>query len=187
MEIDRPIAIFLLLVIIILLIFFFILPKRFEFKTLQEKVVEKEAELEAKSEYYFRIEDLFEDLKRREEQLVKIDTAVSAEPDFSSLLYFLQKIANEKGIILTFLRFQKSSLLRTMEEKKEGEMRIRENFFNLNIVSTYSAFKDFLSALENSTRLIKVESISFSSAAPEEEAEIKSFEIRIKVYSLNTD
>ncbi len=181
MEIDRSIAIVLLLVIIIFLIFFLILPRYYEFKILQEKVAEKEAEFKAKSEYYFRIEDVFEDLKRREEQLVKIDTAISTKLDFSSLLYFLQKVANEKGVILTSLNFQKSSPLKI----KEKETEIQENFFNFNITSTYSAFKDFLSTLENSARLIEVENISFSSATPDEQdSEIMTFGFKIKVYSL---
>lgn len=192
MEIDRPIVIVLLLVIIISLFFFLILPKHYEFKILQQKTVEKEAEFKAKSEYYFRIEDLFEDLKRREEQLIKIDTAISAKPDFSSLLHFLQKVADERGVILTSLNFEKSSPLKIKKvavagevpEIKEEETGIQENLFNFNIMGTYSAFKNFLSALESSARLIEVESISLSSVTPDEETEIKSFEFKIKVYSL---
>jgi len=190
MEIDRPIIIVLLLVIIISLVFFLILPKHYEFKVLQQKAVEKEAEFKAKSEYYFRIEDVFEDLKRREEQLIKIDTAISTKPDFSSLLHFLQKVAEERGVILTSLNFQKSSPLKIQKTAAVGETPeiketgIQENFFNFNIMATYSAFKNFLSALEDSARLIEVEGISLSSPTPEEETEIKNFEFRIKVYSL---
>jgi len=196
MEIDRPIAIVLLLIIIVFSIFFLVLPKHYEFKILQKKAAEKEAEFKAKSEYYFRIEDVFEDLKRREEQLVKIDTAISSKLDFSSILYFLQKVAKEKGVILTSLKFQKSSPLKvekvvTVGEVpgiKEEETGIQENSFDCNITGTYSAFKDFLSVLENSARLIEVENISFSSATPDEEdSEIKSFKFEIKVYSLKTD
>jgi len=193
MEIDRPIAIILLFIIIVFSIFFLILPKHYEFKILQQKAAEKEAEFKAKSEYYFRMEDVFEDLKRRKEQLAKIDTVISPKPDFSSLLYFLQRVANEKGVILTSLKFQKSSPLKIkkvvtvgeVSEIKEEETGIQENFFDFNITGTYPAFRNFLSDLENSARLIEVENISLSAATPdEEETEIKSFEFKIKVYSL---
>jgi len=191
MEIDRLIAIVLILIIIVFLVFFLILPKHYEFKILQKKVAEKEAEFKARSEYYFRIQDVFEDLRRREEQLIKIDAAVPTELDFSSLLHFFQKIADENGVILTSLTFQKTSPLKIEKAAAAGEtpeikeeIRIQENFFTFNITSTYSAFKNFLSALESSARLIEAKSISLSSPPVQKEGEIKSFKIEIKVYSL---
>jgi len=181
MEIDRPIFIFLILIAIICLIFALILPRYHEFKILQGKSVEKEAEFKAKSEYYFRIEDVFEDLERREEQLFKIDTAIPTEIDFSSLLYFLQKTAFENGVILTSLRFQKSLPL----EIKEKEISIQENFFIFKITATYTGFKNFLFALEKSARLIEVEDISsFSANLDKKGTGIKTFEFEIKVYSI---
>lgn len=179
MEIDKPIAVFLILIVIICLVVFVILPKEREFKNVQSRAAEKKAELEAKSEYYFRLENVWEDLQRREDGLKKVDTIIPDRIDFSSLLNFLQQSAQESGVILKSVTFKGSNPI-----ESETKMKIKMNYFAIEIVGVYPAFKNFLSALEKSARLIEVENISFSSATPKEEIDTKNIQLTIKAYSL---
>ena len=188
-----PIISIALLLLLILGGVFLWWPKYEEFRNLKQELAIKTKELQQKQEFFNKLNELVQKLEGYKEQLAKIDTVISPKPDFSSLLYFLQRVANEKGVILTSLKFQKSSPLKIkkvvtvgeVSEIKEEETGIQENFFDFNITGTYPAFRNFLSDLENSARLIEVENISLSAATPdEEETEIKSFEFKIKVYSL---
>ena len=61
------------------------------------------------------------------------------------------------------------------------EEAIKEINMSLSLSGTYSAFKDFLRALEGSSRMIEVENISFS--ASEKISEPISFSVRIKTHS----
>ena len=57
---------------------------------------------------------------------------------------------------------------------------IRETGTNLVVAGSYSSFKNFLSTLEKTARMIELESISFSTL---EEVGPIDFNLRIKVYS----
>jgi Tfp pilus assembly protein PilO len=177
MEIDKPIAIFIILIVIVILTTFLIIPKEKELKNLQKTTAEKQAELEAKSEYFFKVENLWEDLNRREEQLKKIDTIIPDKIDLSSLVYFLERSASQSGVVLESISLKNFSFL-----QGETKMKIRTSYFNIRIVGTYPAFKNFLSILENSARLIEVENISFGKKT--EGGGTQDISLTIKVYSL---
>jgi len=62
----------------------------------------------------------------------------------------------------------------------EGIKEIKEMNFELGLSGSYSSFKNFLSILERSSKLIEIEKISFSVGEKEKPWD---FNLGIKVYS----
>ena len=174
MEIDRPIAIAVILFITLGLGFFVVAPKYQGFKDLQIKISEQEAELKGKTKYFLEIVKAFEKLKENKESIEKIDSALPPEFSLSSLVNLLQQKTAENGLI--FQRINLHKILPITEGRK-----IQENHFFLEVSGAYSSFRNFLSSLEKSSRLIEIESISFTSR--KEIEGFYSFKLTIRVHS----
>ncbi len=174
MTIDRPIAIALILFIILALGFYLVAPKYQEFKKLQVKLGEKEAEFKAKAAYFLGVVDTFKKLRNYEEDLEKVDSALPLNPSLASLIYFFQIKSSESGLI-----FKKANLFSISLISKKSD--IKEITFFLEFFGSYFAFKNFLSSLEKSARLIEVENISFTSQVETEQT--YPFKLKIKAHS----
>jgi len=183
MTIDRPIAIALILFVVLVLGFYFVSPKYQEFKEIQLKVSEKEAEFKGKAEYFAEVSKTFKKLKDYEENLGKIEDeehlgpiedALPSTPSLAPLIYFFQIKSSENGLI-----FRRANLLSISLVNERSD--IKEITFSLEFFGSYPAFKNFLISLEKSARLIEVESISFISQ--QESGQTYPFNLTIKVYS----
>lgn len=160
MEIDRPITIAIILFIILILVFYLILPKYQEFKGLQIKLGEREAELKGRGAYYKEIADVYTRINGNKESLEKIEMALPAGPPIlAPIIYFLQKKSLENGLTLG-----KVVLLKRTSITPESE--IKEIGFGLTLSGSYPAFKNFLTVLGESARLFEVENITFYSQPP---------------------
>ncbi len=174
MEIDRPIAIAVTLFIVLVLGFYLVAPEYQEFRDSQLELSKKEAEFEGREAYFLEVANTFRKLKIYEDELEKIDSALPASPSLASLIYFLQKKSAETGLILQAANLRKiSSIAKTSD--------IKETRFYLEFFGSYFAFKNFLSSLEKSARLIEVESVSFASLKDTDET--YPFKLIIKTYS----
>src|SRR3989344_2835730 len=100
MEIDRPIAIAVIIFIIILLMYFFVVPKYYEFRSLQVELGKVQAEYNGKYLYYSEVGTIFEKLEGYKEVLDKIDNAISPKPQLADLVYFFQQKGAESGLII---------------------------------------------------------------------------------------
>jgi Tfp pilus assembly protein PilO len=87
---------------------------------------------------------------------------------------FFKKKASESGLVL------KDESFASEKESNYGS-GLKEQRFNLEVFGSYLAFKNFLSALEKSARIIEVESVSFSS--PKEGESILPFSLSVKFHS----
>jgi len=174
MKIDRPIAIAVILFIILVLGFYFVFPKYQEFKEIQLEVSEKEAEFKGRAEYFAEVGSTFKRLKDYEESLGKIEDALPPTPSLAPLIYFLQTKSSENGLI-----FRRANLLSVSLVSEKSD--IKEITFSLEFFGSYPAFKNFLSSLEKSARLIEVESISFVSQ--QESDQTYPFNLTIKIHS----
>lgn len=170
---SRPIIIAICFCLILVLGVGFLWPKYQDLNILQKKVEEKRAELQSKEEYFLNLSNTSEELKKYENQLLKIDSALPPDPSIPALLDFLQKKISQSGLVL-----DETNLVSIIPfEDLPG---IQETHLDLQVLGSYPSFKNFLLTLEKSARLIEVEEIVFSS--PEKEAP-SSFNLRIKVYS----
>jgi len=124
--------------------------------------------------YFLNIKEAKQEIEKHQEELIKIISALPSDAEVSllTLFRFLEITSGETGLILTEIGpFTISPVL---------EKEIKKTQFNFQVVGSYSSLLAFLSRLEKSSRIIVVESISFSTP---ERGILFTFDIGIKVYS----
>lgn len=134
----------------------------------------KETNLRYTEEYYNELSLLSERLKEFETELSKIDSALPSQPSLPSFYNFFQKTASENGLILTAIGNFSTTPFKGKEEIKETSVG------PIGLSGSYSSLKNFLIALEENSRMIEIENLSFSSPR---EGEIFDFKIALKIYS----
>ena len=153
--------------------FALLLPKYQAFGVLQSNIREKETELQYKKEYFSRVREVSEKLAEYPDSLSKISSALPLTASLPSLFNLLQTTASQTGLILEDISSEEADV--------KKEQAIKEIKVFLNLSGTYSAFKDFLKALETSSRMIEVENISFS--VKEDATKPIPFSVEIKTHS----
>jgi Tfp pilus assembly protein PilO len=151
-----------------------LLPKYQRFELSQTGIEKKDIELQYKEEKISQLRTISGELKENQESLSKILTALPTTPSVPSLFNFLQRTSSETGLVLESIDLSGIVPLEESSELKAIQIK-------LQVVGSYSAFKDFLSALENSARIFEVKSISFS--APREGGKSFSFSLSIIAHS----
>ena len=145
-------------------------PKYQDLRILQMDIKDKEAKLQSQKEYFSQIKEISEQLEEYIEPLAKISSALPKTPSLPSLFNFLQLSASQTGLLLEEM---------TLGGVSEGEIRVSNK-----LIGDYPAFKNFLLALETSSRMIEVESIAFESPKePDEPDEPFTFVVKIKTHS----
>ncbi len=172
MEIDRPIAIAVTFFIIILVFVNLILPEYVKVRELQSEILARELELFNKEDYFKSIASSYGKLLERKDNIKKINTAIPSEASIPSLVYFLENKAKENGLVLREITLG-STRSSSLDEIQEINFSFRTRG------SSYLAFRRFLDSLEESSRLIKIEGISFE----RERGDIYEFNFQIKTYS----
>lgn len=152
-----------------------VFPKYQELSSLRQKIEEKKAEINNQDEYFSNLKKISEELKNYQIQLAKIKTALPSNPFLSLpiLLDFFQKASFQSGLVLKEI---KTPSIQASPDFKE----IQEIALTLVVSGSYPSFKNFLSILEKSARLIQVENISFSGEKKEASLD---FNLKIKTYS----
>jgi Tfp pilus assembly protein PilO len=156
------------ILISVLLVFFFISPKREIVSQLNSEIKQKEIGLQNQDKYFQKVREVYEKLKNYQEEISKIDSALPKDPSIPSLFDFLQRTSSQSGLLLENLALSGM--------KEEG--KIKKWTINLSLKGDYTSFKNFISTIEKSARLIKVEKILISS-----EGELLSFSLAISVFS----
>ncbi len=159
-----------MLVITLVLGFFLVWPKFQDFRQLQAELEQKEVELNSKTDYYSEIRKIQGRLEEYQDSLSRIENAVSKSYSLSVIFNYLQVLSGQTGLVLEDLTFGGVS--------GQG---LKEISFNLKVSGSYSSFKSFLSALENSARLFNVKGIRLS--FPEKGEKSFSFDITVATYS----
>jgi Tfp pilus assembly protein PilO len=172
---PKTIYIVAFLLIILILGAVLIWPKYQELNAIKIEIGAKETELQNIGEYYSDLEQTNLGLEEYADNLAKIETSLPSGPSLPSFLNFLQEKSSENGVVLKTINFISSP------SPISGKSKIKETSLNISFSAPYSAFKNFLSTLENSARLIEVESISFSS--PEEKEKPFEFNLGLKIHS----
>ncbi len=165
------------LLVAVALIFFFLWPLFQEFELARQNLANKRIELENKENYLNKLNQLSRQLEDYQEELNIILAALPSSPSLPSLFNHLQQLASEAGLIL-------EDIGSFATVPSESMANLQKTSFSVTLSGTYSAFKTFLLSAEKSSRLITVESISFSRVGDEEEAgESFSFKLNMNVYS----
>jgi len=156
--------------------YFLCWPKYQEFKDKKTEMETKSEEIRLKEEHLSNLGTLSERLLEYDEQLSKIDSAFPINDSPASILNFLEKTSLENGLILQEVNVDKLFSSKTSTQQNSGD-KIQEMSLSLSVGGSYSAFKNFLSALYASSRLIEIQSIGFSS---DEEKSSFSFTLNLK-------
>lgn len=157
-------------------------PKFQESRILENDIKTKKEEIRQKEEYFKNLRELKIQLETDYlDELSKINAALSSlGSPMPSLLKFLQESSIQSGLLLKSVS---PSMNDTSEKSNLKELKV-----DLDLEGSYSSFKNFLSVLENSSRLIETESISFSLENPLAQGETQrktssSFNLQIKAFS----
>ncbi|KPJ56302.1 hypothetical protein AMJ49_05245 [Parcubacteria bacterium DG_74_2] len=158
----------------------FVWPKYGEFQRIQQDIIQKENDIQIKDVYIAELNNLSLELEEHKTELAKIDTTLPSDPSLPALFNFFQKTSAQNGLILKNINID--SALKSKEQSKIQEINI-----NLQVIGSYSSFKNFLSTLEKSARLFKIKDISFSLGGEQEGGEIEelgsSFSLSLKTHS----
>ena len=185
MQIDRPITIALLIFIIILLVFFLVVPEYNTFKSLQTQLSEKTAEYNAQYDYYVAIDKTYQSLQSHQNDIQKIDDALPQGIVLGQVIFSLQEIAKDNGLMVKDLFLSQSSSSTTGSDATSNS-NIKEVVFSTDLLGSYASLESFLTALEKSSRIFEVTSISFGSIAAQNsktDPSLQNFSLQIKTYS----
>lgn len=167
---KKKIIIIIFLALALLLGFLFVWPNYQKLQLTEQTVEEKRIEIKYKEDYFQDLKKAFQEIEKYQEQLEKIDSALPSEPDLAVVLNFIKNSGIKSGIILTEIE--------TSPAKPSLETRgLKETEISFTVLGPYPAFRNFLSDLEQTSRMIKIESISFSS-----KENIRNFNLKIKTY-----
>ena len=156
------------LIFSVLLFFLFISPKQTSLSILNSELSQKRQEFETSDRYFQEILKTSERLKNYQEEISKVDSALPEDPSIPSFFNFIQKSSAQSGLLLENIG--------SIGVKEEG--KLKKWTTDLKLRGDYSSFKNFISILEKSARLIKVEKISLSS-----EGETPTYNITISFFS----
>ncbi len=172
---NYPLYIIVALAASLAVVFLLVLPKKDSLDALDKQVVEKQVELTSEKNYVAKLKETYAAIVEKKEVLDKIDSALPAKNSLSELLNFFQKSASRSGLVLEEVIPSASD--------KVGD--IREYNTDINLKGSYPSFKEFISLLESSARMIDISSIKFSAAQKVGSSgeNIFEFELSTKVYS----
>lgn len=173
-----PIVIVGLLILLAIGGYFFWWPKYQDFGDKKLEVEGKETEIKQKEGYLSRLEVFSDKMSEYSDELAKIDSALPADPSIAALYIFLKTASSENGLIL---KDTDLGALYSSETLVTSEDRIQKMPFSISVSGSYLAFKNFLSVVYRNTRLIEVNSISFSS--PEEGEDLFTFNLALRTHA----
>jgi len=163
-----------------------LLPKFQKYNELRKKVEEKRNEIKYSQEYFLKLTEVKTELKKYEVELAKIDSALPNDSFLPSVFNYLQKTTAQSGLVLKGM-----GSFSVVSSGKDPD--IKEITLGLEVSGPYDSFKNFLSTLEKSARLIEVGNISFAGSGgkstaegektSEKEEEVFNFSLSIKVHS----
>ncbi|MDO8504185.1 MAG: type 4a pilus biogenesis protein PilO [bacterium] len=150
----------------------FVLPQKKLLDSLAEKIYGQKAELRSKEEYFSNLQDIQDEFKKYQTQLAKINSSLPKIQQLPAVFDFLQKASSQSGLVL-------KSVSPVANLRGGAQTGPAESFLSLVVSGSLSSFRNFISILEKSSRMIEVENISFSG---QEGSSSSSFNLAIKIY-----
>lgn len=147
-------------------------PKAGKLSALREEIALKELNLLSQENYFKDLTAISEEVKKYESSLSKIDSALPQKFSLPDILNFIQTASSQSGLSL-------KTVSPTLSAPSQEEKEIKKKIINVVLTGDYGSFKNFLSILENSSRLIEVENIAFDYS----KEGAYNFNLTIAVYS----
>lgn len=168
---KRYFNIIIVLVAVVLALLSSLVFKKYESLNLvRGRISIKEDELQSQEEYFQKLKDVSDKLQANKDSLLKIESALPGSPQVPELLAFIQRSASQSGLVLGDINLGLMS----------AEDNIKKTKVNFILSGEYIGLKKFIPFIENSSRLIDVNSIHFSYP---EKGELFKFNFKITAYS----
>ncbi len=178
-RINYPSIAVILFFISTFLISLFLIPKYQMVSKLKISLSDYKKALTEQKEYFENLDEDLEKLKEYDGVMKKVFLAIPKESFVVDFFNLVDNLASTNGLFLKDIgSFSKS------ESKEIPGLKETETSFTVS--GPYSSFKNFISSLEKSARLIKIEEISFKSEVPtgkEKTEGIFDFSLKVKIYS----
>lgn len=165
---------FVVAIIAIALGFFMVWPRYGELQDIGISIEEKNSEIKNRQDYYANLKDIAAELDQGANNLEKINTALPVNPDGPSLMNFAQAAAMQSGLILKSVDYNGADNVGIGDVSQAGSLadgkaktayQLSSYSVSLVLAGDYANFKDFLSRIERSSRLIGADSVEVG--APE--------------------
>jgi len=163
-------------------------PKFQVLTTLHNSIVNKNLALESSKNYVAQLQDAKNKLTNYQPEMDKINSSLPADPDVPSLFNFIQKISSQSGLVLNDIgTFTVSTGESSPSSLAFPSSAMKQISFNVSVVGSYPSFKNFVSNIEKSARLISIENITFAPASSEiagtKSLDVFTFTLGLKTYS----
>lgn len=170
---KKIITTFFIFLCLVLGVIFFWRPQYENFNNLKLEIEKRKTELENKKKYFSELSAVSSKLKDYEEEILKIDSALSETAVAPDLINFLAERSSQNGLILEKVSVDKISPF-------EKDSKIKKISLTLSLSGFYPALKNFIYNLQQSAKLIELDSLAFSETKT---GGIFSFILTIKTYS----
>lgn len=168
---KKSFSITIIILVAILLLLSTLLFKKYEaLSYFRREIASKEKDLQSQEEYFQKLQNISDKLQENIDLIQKIDSALPPNPEIPELLSFIQRSASQTGLVLGDINL--GSMV------SGGNMK--ETRVNFLVTGAYPHFREFLSLIENSSRLIEVGSIYFFYP---EGGELFKFDLKITALS----
>lgn len=171
---SRITTIFISLLVVFLLGFFYAWPQYQRVSGLMNELQERKTELKLKKEYFVSVKEAASNLESYQEEIAKIDSALPSKPFLPSLFRFANDAAAQNGLIMTEVGKFSVTPSRNRPE-------LKEIFLEVSLSGPYSSLRNFLSAVEKSSRMIEIDSLVFDSAEAKDNT--SPFSLKLKAHS----
>jgi len=185
-------------IVSLILIFVFVFPLFSSAREIYSDLNQKRQEIEKLKELSSKIGKIEQDYDSISEAIEKVLLALPEEKDLPQLLVQFEKIAVNNGLLLESIEFgeiskkEESDFIRSIEdyETLNQSKKMLSTFPNssvlLKVAGSYSAFKNYISALEKNVRSMDIYSIQFSNDSKMRslfsDSGIFEFDLGINVY-----
>lgn len=162
-------------IISLALMFVFIFPLFSSAKVMYLDLSQKRQEIEKLKELLDKVEKISQNYNNVSEEVEKILLALPEEKDLPQLLVQFEKLALNNGLLLESIEFgeiskkEKKDFIRNIDdynelnESKKILFTFPNSFILIKIVGSYSAFTNYIDALEKNVRSMDIYSIKFDS------------------------
>jgi Tfp pilus assembly protein PilO len=156
--------------------FFLTWPKYVDLQNVETNIAEKNTEIKNRQDYYDNLVKISNQLENYQANVEKIRSAFPTSQDAPALMSFVQAAAMESGLILKGVDYVGSNETNSTAAEKistgsGGEatspQTLRQYTIAAELIGSYGGFKDFLSRIENSSRMIGLDQIAINSAKEE--------------------
>jgi Tfp pilus assembly protein PilO len=149
--------------------FFSVFPKYGEWQDVEREISEKNAEIATNQEYYANLKSAAAQLEKYQESFKKINTALPEGSDAPALMDFIQITAAQSGLVLETVDYNAPASNLTAKAAATGASpaapakRSLQNYgISADLSGSYADFKNFMSRIEHSSRLINAGNINIT-------------------------